>query len=44
METLAFIRDLLIDADGGRPVGTLVARFNEFGADAVVIEEDAGFP
>jgi hypothetical protein len=45
METLCLHPNLLIDADRGRPLSEpLVGAFDELGADAVVIEEDAGFP
>jgi hypothetical protein len=45
METLCLHPNLLIDADLGRPLSKpLVGAFNEFGADVIVIEEDAGFP
>src|SRR6266513_2913345 len=45
METLRLHPNLFIDADRRRPLSEpLTGAFDEAGADAVVIEEDAGFP
>ena len=44
VETFRFHTDLFIDADGGRSLPEpLIGSFQQFGAEAFVVEEDAGF-